>query len=69
MNEDIEALNGRTVEVEQVTVTEDADGIPAYIKVERDMAGVVIVPSLLVPRTPATDAPAAPQHHKEGIAS
>lgn len=67
MNEDIEALNGRTVEVEQVTVTEDADGIPSWIKVERDMAGVVIVPSLLVPCTPATDTLAAPQHHVEGV--
>ena len=66
---DLAALHGTTAEVEQVHVTEDADGIPAYIKVERELAGVVIVPSLLVPRTPTTDAPAAPQHHKEGIAS
>lgn len=60
MNEDIEALNGRTVEVEQVDVIDDSDGIPSWIKVEREMAGVAIVPSLLVPRTARADSPAAP---------
>lgn len=60
MNEDIEALNGRTVEVEQVTVTEDADGIPSWIKVDRELAGVVIVPSLLVPPAARQQTPAAP---------
>lgn len=60
MNEDIEALNGRTVEVEQVHVTEDADGIPAWIKVDRELAGVVIVPSLLVPPAARQQTPAAP---------
>ena len=50
---DLQALHGTTTEVEEVHVTEDADGIPAFIKVDRELAGVVIVPSLLVPRTPA----------------
>ncbi|MFT3799464.1 hypothetical protein [Microbacterium sp.] len=51
---DLAALHGRTVEVEQVDVIADNEGIPSWIKVERELAGVVIVPSLLQP-------PAAPE--------
>lgn len=63
----LEALHGQRVTVEQVDLIEDADGIPSWIKVEREMASVVIVPSLLVPRTPEPQP--EPQHHQEGIAS
>lgn len=64
---DLEALHGQQVTVEQVDLIEDADGIPSWIKVEREMASVVIVPSLLAPPTP--EPRPEPQHHQEGIAS
>lgn len=63
---DLQALHGTTTEVEQVTVTEDLDGIPAFIKVDRELAGVVIVPSLLQPpaarqqTAPGTGLPSTP---------
>jgi len=55
---DIEVLHGQHVEVEEVDLIEDSDGIPSWIKVEREMATVVIVPSLL--RAPAHHAPRVP---------
>ncbi|WP_157553814.1 hypothetical protein [Microbacterium hominis] len=75
---DLESLHGQHTTIEQVTVTEDVDGIPAWIKVDREQATVVIVPSLLrprAPRTPAVDSPRqadpAPLPHpsSEGITS
>ena len=56
--DDIAALHGQHVEVEDVDLIEDADGIPSWIKVERSMASVVIVPSLL--QAPAHHAPRVP---------
>lgn len=46
---DLLALHGQQVAVEQVDLVEDVDGIPAWIDVERGVATVVIVPSLLGP--------------------
>ena len=75
---DLEALHGQRVEVEEIDLLEDADGIPSWIKVERKWASVAISPLLLGPRTrdhtPATPTPTpeperAPQHRKEGVAS
>lgn len=57
---DLEALHGKYAEVEQVHVTEDAYGIPSWIKVERERMHVVIVPRLLVPRAAAVQTPADP---------
>jgi hypothetical protein len=58
----LEALNGQQVAVEEVDLIEDAEGIPSWIKVERELATVLIVPSLLQPRT-TTPAPRAPRVH------
>lgn len=50
---DLAALHGEQVTVEMVDVVEDADGIPSWTKVEREVATVVISPRLLgiVPQT------------------
>lgn len=71
---DLEVLHGQRVTVEEVDLLEDTDGIPAWIKVEREWATVVISPRLLAP--PASqEAPATPaktttaRHRQEGIAS
>ncbi|WP_456286244.1 hypothetical protein M1D46_00505 [Microbacterium sp. JZ70] len=69
-NGDLEALHGQRLDIEQVHVTEDADGIPSWIKVEREIATVVIVPSLLQPRssTPAMPVDTARQRRR-GVTS
>lgn len=51
---DITHLHGHQVIVEEVDVLEDADGIPTSVRVEREMATVVIVPSLLGPSREAS---------------
>ncbi|WP_460802272.1 hypothetical protein [Microbacterium sp. GXF6406] len=61
MNEDIQRLHGTFAELEQVTVTEDERGVPAYIKVDRDMVGVAVSARLLAPRTAPAEPPAAPR--------
>ncbi|GLI28498.1 hypothetical protein ARHIZOSPH14_27400 [Agromyces rhizosphaerae] len=66
---DLEALHGQHVEVVDVDLLEDADGIPSWIQVEREMASIVIVPSLLSPRTtPADDLGAVPPYRRDGVA-
>ncbi|WP_353816286.1 hypothetical protein [Agromyces sp. SYSU T00266] len=73
---DLEALHGQHVEVVDVDFVEDTDGIPSWIKVEREMASVVISPRLLTHPTsqPVTPPSAdregtAPRHRREGVAS
>lgn len=46
---DLEALHGQRVTVEEVDLIEDTEGIPTWIKVEREWASVVISPRLLAP--------------------
>lgn len=56
MTRRVEDLHGQRVEIVDVDLIEDVDGVPSWIKVEREFATVVIVPSLLVPQRQEADA-------------